>query len=202
MASVAFSADDRAPGGSPDSPLHVNKRELARRILSCSLPTLNDLIERYNDFPVLERGSNGVEWKFDANAVVEFLARKREEERRQSEERSDLFRQFSLPIDEIAPDEARGLSPTQRGQLAKARLAERKLAIESGLLLQAAETRQVIQVALARLGKSLDGLPTQLGREFNLPEEVVRSMRGRLDDFRRGTVAELRGFLMQDAAAA
>jgi phage terminase Nu1 subunit (DNA packaging protein) len=182
--------------------LLVNKRELARRVLKCSLPTLNELIERYPDFPVTRPGSNGVEYQFDASAVVAFLSDRREQENREAAQRNDLFSHFSLPIDDIAPEEARGLSPAQRQSLARARLAERKLAMESGLLLPAAETRQVAQVAFGRLGKMLDGLPSQLGREFNLPEEVVRSMRARLDDFRRQAVGEIHEFLMRDSEGA
>src|SRR5690242_3110714 len=105
-----------------DGRLIVNKRELARRVLDCSLPTLNELIERYPDFPVERRGSNGVEWLFDADRVVDFLRAKREAEARASEERNALFAQFRLPIDEVAPEGADELSPAQRAALAKARL--------------------------------------------------------------------------------
>ena len=56
--------------------LLVNKGKLAR-ILKTSLPTLNSLLERYPDFPIGEQGSNGVEWRFDARKVRDYL---REEE--------------------------------------------------------------------------------------------------------------------------
>lgn len=178
--------------------LVVNKRELARRILECSLPTLNELIERYPDFPIERKGSNGVEWEFDADGVVAFLAAKREAEARASDERNTLFAQFKLPIDEVAGEGAAELSPAQRAQLATARLKERKLAVEAGMLVSVAEVRQSLHVALARFGKFLDVLPKQVGTQHNLPEEVQRSMRGRLDDERRRFVAEIQAFLEQD----
>src|SRR5690348_9520844 len=137
-----------AERGDSDGRLIVNKRELARRVLECSLPTLNELIERYPDFPVERRGSNGVEWEVDADRVIEFLRSKREIEARASEERNTLFAQFKLPIDDVAPEGAGELSPSQRASLARARLAERKLALEAGMLVPVTDVRQALQVAL------------------------------------------------------
>jgi len=173
----------------------VNKRELAKRILKCSLPTLTDLIDRYEDFPIEQRGANGIEYMFDAELVVEFLRGKREEETRltaeAAAERAEYFKQFSLPIDDIAPEEARGLTPTQRQALAKARLIERKLALESSLLVSMAELRQDLTIPMQMLGKFLDTLPTQVGADLNLPEEAQRAMRSRIDEARRAFVREV-----------
>jgi phage terminase Nu1 subunit (DNA packaging protein) len=196
MPSVAVAHDDR-----DDERLLVNKRELARQVLKCSLPTVNDLIERYPDFPIEHRGSNGVEWQFDAAAVVAFLGGKREAESRDSAARAELFRQFTLPIDSVAGDEAKGLIPSQRAALARARIAERKLAVESGFLLETSETRQVLQSAIARLARFLDGLPGEIGRQFNLPDEISAAMRSRIDERREQFVADLQAFLSQDEMA-
>lgn len=204
MAAVSVAFDAQTPGGAAIAdaadgvPLFVNKRELARQVLHCSLPTLNDLLERYPDFPIERKGSNGVEWQFDPAKAVAFLKGVEEAERRASDERAELFKQFSLPVDEIAGDEARGLSPTQRYQLAKARGAETELARKSGFLLETAETRQALQTALGRLGKSLDALPGQIGRSHNLPDEVVRAIRNRIDEFRQTLVGDLKAFLTQE----
>jgi hypothetical protein len=71
----AKSEGTSGPGPGADPPrLLVNKRELARRVLGCSLPTVNDLIDGHADFPIVTRGAPGVEWQFDAAAVTEFLA--------------------------------------------------------------------------------------------------------------------------------
>ncbi|HZL59173.1 MAG TPA: hypothetical protein VFC38_05690 [Stellaceae bacterium] len=61
----ALAADRAAEHDEQRAPITVNKGELAR-ILTCSLPTIEALINRYPDMPILQRGSNGVEWQFDA----------------------------------------------------------------------------------------------------------------------------------------
>lgn len=178
--------------------LTVNKRELAK-LIECSLPTLNELIDRYADFPVAKRGSNGVEWEFDAQAVIEFLGEKKDAETRAATERANLFKQFSLPIDAQAPEGSTELSPTQRKAIAEARIKERRLAIETGLLADVPQLRQNQTLVIARLGRFFDNLPPQLAREFNLPEEVMRAMRKRLDDQRRSFVAEIDELMSQGA---
>lgn len=55
----------------------VNKRELAHR-LGISAPTLDQLLLRNPEFPVLTRGGNGKQWQFDAEAAEAFMASKRQ----------------------------------------------------------------------------------------------------------------------------
>lgn len=179
--------------------LIVNKRELAKA-LKCSLPTLNELVDRYDDFPVRTQGKNGVEWEFDLAEIIEFLKAKDEAEARAAQERSALFKQLSLPIDTIAPEGSAELSPSQRRQLAEALSKERKLAIETGLLVEVPQIRQNLQLSIGRLGRLFDTMPQQLAREFNLPEEVMRSMRRRIDDYRRAFVAEIGELMSADDA--
>lgn len=54
----------------------LNKRELAHR-LGISVPTLDQLLLRNPDFPVLTRGGNGRQWQFDGDAVAAFTEAKR-----------------------------------------------------------------------------------------------------------------------------
>lgn len=168
----------------------INKADLADKILRCSLPTLDGLLREYPDFPVVKRGSNGVAWEFDAEHVQEFLHQKREAEKRAAAERQELFKQFSLPIDD-APAEAEGLTPAQRASLARARLLEQKIARESGFLISTAELRPKLQIAFERLAKMLDALPAQIGREFNLPDPVQRRIRVTIEDARRACVGDV-----------
>jgi phage terminase Nu1 subunit (DNA packaging protein) len=175
----------------------VNKRELAR-LLGVSLPTLTEMIDRYPDFPVEGRGTNGREWEFDAEKAVRFVRDKRDQTARAREDEQAFFRQFTLDVDVVAEEE-RGLRPADRERLAKARMAERKLALEAGMLVSVAEVRQILAGAVARFARSLDGLPSQIAREYGLPEEVARSMRQSIDDWRRAMVTDLRQVLTEDA---
>lgn len=191
---------EREPAAGED--LRVNKRELSH-VLGVSLPTIDNLIDRYPDLPIAQRGSNGVPWEFDAAAVVAFLAEKRRHEAEQLQAKSEFLRQFTLPMDETAPEESRGaVSASQRKQIAEALRIERKLAMESGLLVPTSEIRQALTPAFANLGRFLETLPQQLGRRFNLPDEVVRAMREAIDDGRREFVRAAGSLLKRDADAA
>lgn len=181
----------------PDRML-ANKGELAK-LLRVSLPTLNSLIDRYPDFPIETRGSNGIEWEFDAPRVIEFIREKKTAEANAAAERRDLFAQFELP--ELEPEADGGpLSASQRLAMAKALQLERKMAREEGLLMPVSELRPALTSAIVRLGKSLETLPGQLARQLNLPDEVARAMRRSIDDFRRNAVRDLQEFLVRDVA--
>jgi phage terminase Nu1 subunit (DNA packaging protein) len=179
--------------------LTVNKRELAK-ILECSLPTLDKLIDRYADLPIEARGSNGVEWQFDPAKVVAFLKAKDAEEAHAADERRSLFEQFKLPIDEVAAaGEDAGLSPAQRAQMALARSREHELALKVGMVVPRSDSRQAFDQVIRGLGRFLDTLPTTLQRFHNLPDAVVRSIRAQIDEQRRLFVAEFRGELLAEA---
>lgn len=170
----------------------ANKRELAR-VLDCSLPTVTELLDRYPDFPVERRGTNGLEWQFDVAKVQAFLSEKREAEQRDDEARRDLFRQFSLPFagyDNGAPGGA-PLSASAMLAMARTRQVDTKLAREAGLLVPTSEVRQNITPALTRFMRLVDAMPRSIGSRFNLPDAVTTAMRSYLDEERRALVAEL-----------
>lgn len=75
-------------------------------------------------------------------------------------------------------------------QILETRLGERR-----GHLIARAEVVMVVGGAYRRLGKALETLPGQLSKEFNWPADVTRSMRDRLDDFRRQFVADNAEFI-------
>lgn len=189
-----------ADGADTADRFRVNKRELAR-ILRCSLPTVDAMMGRYQDFPVEQAGTVGRPYLFDAEAVVEFLKRKREEEAAEEAKRGSFFEQFSLPIDEVAPEGAAQLSPSQRAQLAQARIREQDLAIKAGFLVQTSEVRRCIMQLLTSLGRMLDALPDQVARAHNLPDATARAMRSTIDEHRRRCVRELDEFFAAQEAA-
>lgn len=181
----------------------VNKRELAK-ILRCSLPTVGALLDRYPDFPVERRGSNGVEWQFDPAAVTTFLQRRREDETaaaaEQHRERAALLDQFRLPIDDLAPPADATLTPQQRLATARARALEDKMAREAGLLVPTSQVRATLSTTLAQLNQFLAALPGTLGRQYNLPDPVVRDMRRRIEAQQRQLVAQLGALAPPDTA--
>lgn len=172
----------------------VNKRELAK-ILKCSLPTVSALVDRYADFPVERRGSNGVEWQFAADTVIAFLTTKREEEQAaavaQHRERAALLDQFRLPIDDLAPAGDATLTPQARLAVARAKSIEDKMARESGLLVPTTEVRASLTAAIAQLNQFLAALPGTIGRRYNLPDPVIRDMRRSIEQQQRQFLAAL-----------
>ena len=134
-------------------------------------------------------------------ALQDAIAAENKVKQSEAEAKQEVFRQFSLPIDEIAPDEAMSLTPRQRQELARARLLERKEAIETGRLVLADAVAGSLQRALAVLGRQLDSLPGQLGRAHGLPDEVVRAARATLEEWRRNLVHEIRALLTDERTA-
>jgi phage terminase Nu1 subunit (DNA packaging protein) len=171
--------------------LLVNQRELAK-ILGCTAPTVREMIARYPDLPIDTVGAVGREYLFDAAAVTEFLATKRDEEAAASAERQELFDQFRLPLPDDGANGVGAISPSQRVAIAKAIALERRNAIETGQLILASEMRQTLTVAIAALAQHLNGLPQQIGRQFNLNEAVVRGIQLAINDGRRTFVRTLR----------
>jgi phage terminase Nu1 subunit (DNA packaging protein) len=186
MAVVAFDMPDRVGGVSSASTL-VNKRELAPR-LNCSVPTVDALISRYPDFPVVQRGTNGRPWVFDLEEVVTFLRERRAVEVNAATERDNLLQQFTLPFLEEEVPAGGGnsrITPAARRQLALAVREERKNAIDAGLLVSAPRMQVVLGQAFDRLGRMLDILPKDMGRQFGLAPDVVAAMTKTINDERR-----------------
>ncbi len=68
---------------SSDGVTVVNKRELAK-LLVVSVVTVNAFMDRLDNFPVVQPGTNGKVWQFDAATVKVFMAA-REAEKQQAE---------------------------------------------------------------------------------------------------------------------
>lgn len=172
-----------APAGDHGADVRlVTKRELCT-ILRISRPTLDNWLDRNDDFPVVERGTNGKEWQFDPAAVVAFLRDKKDQEQRDAAERAEALQQFALPIDAVAADaEAAGLTPQQRAALARARLAERELARDSGLLVPTADVRAALQPAIRQLADHFNSVILQAARKYRWPMVQLRDVQGMMRD--------------------
>lgn len=186
----------------------VNKAELAD-ILGCSLPTLNDWIRKDPDFPVEARGSNGVEWQFDADRVIEYRRQQREAEEAEALRRREAMEQYRLPLlgaDLGGSSGSGAFTPQQELALVRKRQLELEMAKEAAFLLQTVDVRQNLSIAITHLNRSLQSLPGQVGRQFGLPEATVRAMRSFVDTYQRNLVRELRDLMQEpeteaDAAA-
>jgi phage terminase Nu1 subunit (DNA packaging protein) len=182
-----------APGLGHVESVYVNKRELVQ-ILDIALPTLDKWIADNPDFPIVERGSNGREWRFDAVAVKRWLAQLEENERTEEAERQRKISQIVLPLGGDGPlgDALPGGSPVQRLQLMKAAQIEQNLAVQAGQLVEKAKVRTGLQTALGLARARLRRVPGDVKAECAVPDAVVRVIERILDDACRGLVADIK----------
>ena len=170
--------------------LRLNKRELARA-LNVSLPTIAAWMDRYPDFPVLQEGTNGREYQFDPLAVRDFMAEKAAEEERAELEKAAAIAQLGLPLQDQSDTQSDVLKPRDRLDHVRAMSAEDKLRIERGFLVSVPAQRQAMTSAISRWNRALHAAVRQCGRDFNLPDAVVRALGERLSETQRQFVREL-----------
>jgi len=158
----------------PTGTVLINKRELGK-LLGVSLPTVSALIDRYPDLPISRRGTNGVEWQIDGNAVVAFLRDKREEEARTRSVRDELLAQLTLPLDLDDAPAPGGTVISVKDQLDAAKLRDvlRKEREAAGKLVDAATVETEFASILANLNRELHGFLRRIGRDMGWPDEVT-----------------------------
>lgn len=182
----------------------VNKRELAKA-LGCSAPTLDNLIDRYADFPIESKGSNGRSYAFDPEKVKAFLVRKKEEELAAGRARMELLDQVQLPllaqIGGGSGTESPALTPGQQLQTIKAARELDKLGVERGQLVETARLRPALERAFGKVAEVLDSLPNQLARRHNLPPSVISAVRETIAQERRRLHEQLARELGQTTTA-
>jgi hypothetical protein len=172
-----------------DAGVHANKAELTA-ILGCAPSTLTAWIERYGDeFPVIERGTNGREWRFDPAAVIAFLKTRRAEEERQAAEHVALLQQFALP-GLTSPDDAAGVvKPADLLALARVRQIHRREHLESGLLVRTDDVRTALAGHLTRLDLWSADVLARIAGKHGWPLAVLDEARAM---FREGCLAFVR----------
>ena len=180
----------------------LNKTELATW-LSISLPTLSRWLVRYGaEFPVLERGTNGKDYRFDPALVSEFLRAKQDEQERSKAEKDEQLAQLKLPFDlpgaEAPP---KGASIRDELEAWKLRKVQREEAERSGLLVPSAQISEAIASTLARLSRDIHAFLRQLGREQNWPDAMIRETERRLTEIQHSSVKEMDTILRADAAS-
>ena len=175
----------------------VNLDEMAG-ILQCSLPTMRKL-SRIEGFPIIERGSNGVPWRLDSDAVIAWATARREAEEAAGAARSAELAQLTLPENILGADQS-SIPATERLKHAQAIRAETLNAKEAGFLVSTADMRARLTNAWPTLMQAMLAMPQQLGRRHSLPDPVVRDMRRYVEEQLRETVRRLQDLLPEDAA--
>ncbi|MBV1835642.1 terminase small subunit [Acetobacter estunensis] len=184
----------------------LNKRELSRR-LKVSLPTLTAWMERWPEFPVAQRGTNGSSYRFDVEAVFAFLSERREEEAQQKAGRDEQLMALQLSFGDLFPapdpvsDNRRRLSTKEEIDLWKLRDLKRKEAERSGQLVIAAEVEQLFQAALARLNRDATSFIRRLGQQERWSDAQMRSIEARFADMQRQSVRDALALLDEEPDA-
>lgn len=171
-------------------PVIVNKAELAKR-LGVSLPTIAALIDRYTDFPIVQKGTNGTPWRFDLAAVIAYVQAKRESEQASRAARDEQLAQLVLPIELAPAEKPAGLSIKDQLDAARLRETLRKEAIANGDLVPAAEMQDAVTTLLATLNRGLHQFLGQLAREQSWPDPVLAAARARLAELQETLVTDL-----------
>ena len=174
----------------------VNKQELATW-LGVSLPTLSRWMVRYRpDFPILEAGSNGRDYRFDAAAVSDFLRVKKEEDAASAAERDESLAQLRLPFDLPGVEPPPKATSTKDELLAwELRKRQRQEAEAAGLLVPVAQVADAVRAVLARLSRDDQAFLRQIAREQGWPDAYTRALETRRAEQQRATVAALRDLL-------
>lgn len=173
----------------------VGKSALCR-LLGWSRPTLDLRLETDSLFPVAKRGAKGGGWKFDAVAVIAYLAGRTHPVAASACRPSPVDTRphtTSIPHDEAFAHSGERTA-RQRRDAVQAEILEDKLRRERGELVQTEAMRQVIAMMLAHLDKGFDRLRTQIVKRIGIPEAdpVVREL---LDELRSAIAADLRPLL-------
>jgi len=177
----------------------VNKAELAS-IIGVSLPTMESMIRKDADFPIVQRGSNGVAWQFDTDAVRQHMTAVRERELAAAEAREAELAQVVLPgldLELPASGKAADMLNAMRAQKLKIELEK-----QAGGLVWTHEVRQPLAIAVGELTRFLADLPTQATRGMGLPDEIVSEMENRIADAMLEFNTKLMGLLQPPANAA
>jgi phage terminase Nu1 subunit (DNA packaging protein) len=172
-------ADAKAPfvGATQDQavvePLFVNKRELALA-LGVSEPTVDNWVSR-RGMPVVEKGSNGVAWRFDLGACRAWKADQDAAEKRAADQlNGELFPEGQ----QLAP----AGNPADVIKLLEAERLAQTINIQRRELIPRAEVENDYRAVFGVVRQALLGLEASIVRALNLDptqaDEVKRQVRG------------------------
>lgn len=180
-------------------PQTANKRELAR-VLKVTTVTLGNWLERWPDFPVQERGTNGRDYVFDVPTVIDFLRARKEAEALAAAEKDDALAQLALPLLEVEQPgvPASVLSLKEQKEALALSALRRREAVELGKLVGVDEVSETLMAAFSTYSRMLRSAVREVAREQNLPPSVARSLLARFADTQRAFVRECRTYLVAE----
>lgn len=178
-----------------ETPVTLNKREMARK-LRVSLPTMTAWMDRWPDFPVEQRGTNGSSYRFRPDLVFEFLDLKRREEADASSIRDEQLQNLQLVFDDLLPPPEveksyKRLTPKEEIDVWKLRELKRKEAERCGQLVIATELQEQLRDAFSRLSQDTRLFIRKLGRKNGWPDSTIREAEQQFEDTQRASVAAL-----------
>ena len=157
------------PDGVPDAVF--NRAELAE-FFGVSEPTVTAWMR--DDMPVLEEGTNGKAYQFQASHCWAWRqAKKAQEELQRSEARRAIEAMRLKLIGGGAGDSIRGLPPKERQQLYDVEAAHAKLCRERNQTLDRDDVSGLITEILRLTRDGISQLPDVLERECNLDAKAV-----------------------------
>jgi phage terminase Nu1 subunit (DNA packaging protein) len=168
--------------------LTVNRAGLAQA-LGCALTTIDAMVKRWPEFPVVERGGPGRQWEFDAEAVVAFLQGKRNEEERSRAEKDEMLAQLTL-LPARRDEAGRPLSIDDEIKASKLRAIQREEMKENRFLVPTHEVRRALERALTRYVQVQESALQRVVKTHNLPEAVERALRREFEEARTAFVRD------------
>jgi len=198
---LLLSSEEQQSGPAASADVTLNKRDMALR-LRISLPTLTAWIDRWPDFPIAQRGTNGASYRFVPEEVFQFLAERREEELRERSGRDEQLMALQLTFDALLPaqpvEQRRTISTKEEIELWKLRDLKRREAERCGTLVIAAEVQDMFASALARLQRDQAVFIRKLGRQEGWPESQMRAVEAQFAEVQRAAVRDALAILNTD----
>jgi phage terminase Nu1 subunit (DNA packaging protein) len=168
---------------------YASKRDLCDA-LNWSRPTLDAHLLRDRNFPVIRRGSRGVEWQFDTEDVLAYLRGNVATAGSQGDTHPVSREGSGTRVVHVGEATSR-----QRRDIVQAEILEEKLRRDRGELVLSADVKRVLSTILTHIGTSLDRFGGQLARHLNTSTSGEAAIRALLDELKSGARHELRSLL-------
>lgn len=188
---TAYTDAERAAIAEVEPRFRVNMAGLSAIVGRTTNTLRADLARHGERFPVLARGRNGVDYVFDARAVVEFFRELEEEAeatRRAEEERVKSLRLELLGGDSVDAKSVE-LSPKDRREIMQAEYFAGQVKRQRGELVRVAEVEDAARLWNARLREGMQSAGARIVEDLSLSRDHARAVERLIDDALRQAAA-------------